>query len=645
MQYCALKGKVSEVVKWNEEEFIRSVVAGFYKLTQEPMNQEQKTSWRGAWRHLKQLFSLLPQDLSFVLEYRLPMSNERIDLVFLGYSQRGCPVAVVLELKGWHKVVVESEGVVMVDGERHQHPEWQTLNYLGKLKFGHSAARDFCFVGAVWLYNLSADNLKSLSFKSLPAFGADGTKQLANFLKSHLAHSLPPDMEDRFVNGYYSQTTKFFEAIKRNFENLREGSLRALCGTGFGPSEEQSLLIDEILEAVSNDERKICFLIQGEPGSGKTYVAVLTLLEALKRSANQQSNVAVLGYRNSRLLNTIRRVFDECERGLSSVIWFYAPPSGKGLAKGDPNDPKFERFQLVLCDEAQRLTRENIRVILHRAERVVAFFYDENQILSEEEEGWSQNFKKIAEGLGFEVREKKLSGIYRVQGGKAYHDFVEKLLTDPLNANLPSGIPYEFKVFDNMQDMLNALRQKAEEGNKVALVAAFTESPGDRKKPTGQTSKNLRIGYPLESGFDRYKDSMLNIYWLMDERQQYPNFWYGCESNKLTHCASIYGCQGFEADYVGVVWGRDFVWRNNKWEIGDNCEDTVKYEKRSLKELVESAKKGNSNDKQLALRLLINRYRIFLTRGIKGTFVYCEDDETLNLLRSVSKPEEVSLPF
>lgn len=28
-------------------------------------------------------------------------------------------------------------------------------------------------------------------------------------------------------------------------------------------------------------------------------------------------------------------------------------------------------------------------------------------------------------------------------------------------------------------------------------------------------------------------------------------------------------------------------------------------------------------------------YRIFLTRGILGTFVYCEDDETQEFLRSL----------
>ncbi|MDW7983447.1 MAG: DUF2075 domain-containing protein [Acidobacteriota bacterium] len=415
---------------------------------------------------------------------------------------------------------------------------------------------------------------------------------------------------------------------------LSEKGLQALCGSGWGPSEEQSLLIEEILEA-AREGRKVCFLIQGEPGSGKTYVALLTLLRALNDSSLPgKGNRAVLGYRNNRLLNTLRRVFRECAPGLDVPIWFYAPPGGKGLAVGDPQSETFERFCVVLCDEAQRLSRDNIQVILHRGP-VVAFFYDERQILNEEEEGRTENFKKEAERLGFEVKEWNLQGIYRVLGGRAYHDFVERLLTEPRSARLPANMPYEFRVFSDIREMLDALRRKAQKGWKVALVAAFTEAPGDREKPTGKTPKNLRIGYPLYSGFERYKGLGLDIYWLMDERDQYPRFWYGGESNQLTHCASIYGCQGFEADYVGVVWGRDLVWRGEDWDLGEACEDTVGYKKRSLKQLMEEARNGDREARKLARTLLINRYRIFLTRGILGTFVYREDDETLEFLRSL----------
>ncbi len=112
----------------------------------------------------------------------------------------------------------------------------------------------------------------------------------------------------------------------------------------------------------------------------------------------------------------------------------------------------------------------------------------------------------------------------------------------------------------------------------------------------------------------------------MDPKKDYVPFWVKGESNRLEKCASIYGCQGFETDFAGIVWGRDFIYCNGKWEIGKNCEDNIG--KPSLKVVLSQAKKEDTVAKKQALKLLINRYRIFLTRGIKGTYIFCEDVET-----------------
>ena len=46
----------------------------------------------------------------------------------------------------------------------------------------------------------------------------------------------------------------------------------------------------------------------------------------------------------------------------------------------------------------------------------------------------------------------------------------------------------------------------------------------------------------------------------MNPKKDYAPFWVCGDSNKLESCASVYGAQGFEADYTGVIWGRDLVW-------------------------------------------------------------------------------------
>lgn len=68
--------------------------------------------------------------------------------------------------------------------------------------------------------------------------------------------------------------------------------------------------------------------------------------------------------------------------------------------------------------------------------------------------------------------------------------------------------------------------------------------------------------------------------------------------------------------------GRDLVWRNGKWALGDDCKDF------EIKKLFRAGKEGDTKAYAKSIELLINRYRILMTRGIHGTYIFCEDEET-----------------
>ena len=171
--------------------------------------------------------------------------------------------------------------------------------------------------------------------------------------------------------------------------------------------------------------------------------------------------------------------------------------------------------------------------------------------------------------------------------------------------------------------MIQKLDSRRSPQDRVAMVASFTESPGNPSKITA--ADNLRIGYPLTSGFDLYKNLDINIPWLMST-VHYKQFWMNGRSNQLDRVASIYGAQGFESDFVGIVWGRDLLFRDGNWILGNpnHCYDAI--------DRLISKRSGRHQWAPEALELMINRYRIFLTRGIKGTLVFCEDDETRRYL-------------
>jgi len=618
------------------EDFINQLENNFYKNYRKHTNIEQKNAWQSSLRYLQDcLKDEKLKDFQVILEYQLPFSGNRIDAVIIGNNKQNKPVALVIEFKGWKQARLNSEYEDQVDTEigKQVHPDYQLANYIGKLKYSHSCGDDYEFLGALILYNLENEKC-NLKFQNRVFYKNFKSSEFKSFILENINYPTDHENLNKFLDGQYTQNKKLFSAIRKHYDQIKDASHFVLAQDGFGLSNEQLNLIEEINSYVDKKE-KVTFLIQGAPGSGKTLLAIHLLFNNLAKEKK-----TLLTYRNNRLINSLKKIFviiEKDKRGssyidkkdkikdLSGGIKFYST--------GRPNNPGIaekafdEHFDIVIYDEAQRMTRENIGYAMQRAD-VQVFFFDENQILNAEEEGTFDNFREIAKSLSIKIEERFLNGYYRVIGGESYHKWVEDIITgQDNNLNLSWTDLYDFQIKDTFDEFINSLGEKVKENNnKVALVASFTESPGDTKEPTSTSIKNLRVGFPLYSKFDHYKNYDGKIYWLMDPIKDYVPFWVDRKCNNLEKCASIYGCQGFEADFIGLIWGRDFVIRDGKWQLGDNCEDNIG--RRGLKDIMNAAKKGDIEKQKLALKLLQNRYRIFLTRGMKGTYIYFEDEET-----------------
>ncbi|MGC8515070.1 MAG: DNA/RNA helicase domain-containing protein [Thermoplasmata archaeon] len=585
-------------------EFISSLKGKFRASFKEDPSIELVNSWASEIVFLKK--ALEGVDGSIVLEYRIPGSGERADVIVISEGKERN--AVIIEMKGWRKGIERSPFLYETDQNppNQVNPIYQMLNYVGKIRFTSSSGDSFKVDGKVVLYNMDRNDQKEiLVFRS-------EEKRLESYLKSLITRSGSNGNGIKFVQSTYRQNKALFEVIKDHYRELSEGAMETLAETGFGLYLDQLSVYNKLVKAIEHDEGGQ-FIIQGGPGSGKTMIAVELLLRSL--SMKKQS---VLCYRNNRMIESLRKLFASIESGLDGVIKFFST--------GRPNNPGVaekgwrSKLDVAIFDEAQRMTLENIK-LAGEAARTTIFFYDEKQILSTEEQGTSENFSRIYP----QATIMKLSGLYR--NGLEYGKFVENLLNSQFDNS--SLTDYELYAFDDITRMIQDLKSRQKNG-KTALVASFTESKGNINDK--QSIENIRIGYPLSSNLDLYRDKDITIKWLMDPKKDYAPFWVDGQSNNMDRCASVYGSQGFEADYVGLIWGRDLVMRKGRFELGDNCEDSPGG-RNSLKRIFMKGKLGDKEAYDKARSLLINRYRILMTRGIRGTFIFCEDPETASFLQ------------
>jgi len=543
----------------------------------------------------------------------LPFNGQRVDVVLVGTDQDAKDAAVALELKDWARTEASSEHehFVRSGGGEYLHPSAQALNYGGKLRFFHSEAQGWNVTQCAFVSrgdSLSHSILVGSNYATLtadaPVFFTDTLHALRSRILATISNEPRADALARFNRGVYSQSVELLEGLRRHQGDFFARAENVLAYNGWGLSEDQQLVEDIILGRIRRLEpnERCAFLVQGGPGSGKSLLAHRVFFGSLNLDRK-----SVFCVRNNRLMASLREILDPKYLGHRGALKFNSTPFKTGVEDADS-----KIADVLVCDEAQRLALNTPNVFLRAT--ITACMYDGRQVLNLEEHGTKEELEKACRASGLEPIHLELPTLHRCRGGEAYVRWVDDLLANPGTAlagprKWTSG--YDFAMASSPDDLRASLRRYRDAGDSVGLLASFTRGSG-RDRP-----KNER-----DLGRIRVPEAKPAIMWLMDPQKEYVPFWVRGESSKLERCASIYGCQGFELDRAGIIWGEDLVVRNGRWQLGDpeTCHDAAPGCTPLAKVMRYQPIK--------ALELLRNRYRIFLTRGVLGTCLYFEDEET-----------------
>lgn len=628
---AAWTGKIADLRHLLQSYTPSEIVSPGYQQIWGLPSQSQVDAWNNSLRVLvDSLRDPIFDDILAIIELQMPVGAERADCVLLG-GTKSSPKAVVIELKQWANVGLMNTGEVNVPGHgSSSHPSIQALNYRGKLLFFNALAKNYEISCCAFLHNASENDRNLLGSGIASEWVKDATilirpEEIARYIKDKLLPaSLPINEAVNFADAPFAQSQYLFDFIKNHADAISNDVESALAETGMGFTNEQREIKNLVKKLLLNNPGQAYhdIIVNGRPGSGKTLLAVSILMMAFK-----QRKSCLLALRNNRLQAVLKEIFDTVTPGLSGLMVYFEPRNGVGIAQFNGH------VDVLICDEAQRMEARIIPPVLPKAD-ISVIFLDESQRLNPPEQGTVANFEQTSKSLGRTPHVMQLPSLIRCTGGQYYSDWVDTFLETPSDINQLQNMArhwnlvYELTFSSSIESLLCELRKKREQGNKVALVASFTESPGYQASPSHPD--NLRIGYPLTSGFSLYKDNNIRISWLMSS-SDYKSFWIKGKCNDLDRVASIYGCQGFEADYVGVIWGRDLLYRNEQWGLGDpnHCYDTID-------KLVQGRIPNRRWDAN-AFPLVLNRYRIFLTRGIKGSIIFSEDEDTRKYVVDLGK--------
>jgi uncharacterized protein len=369
--------------------------------------------------------------------------------------------------------------------------------------------------------------------------------------------------------------------------------------------DDQKIVFEEALAltAKATEQHKKVLIVKGGPGTGKSVVAIQLLVEITKRGLLTQyisKNAAPRAVYESKLTGSLKKSV------ISNLF------SGSG---GFIGDVKKNAFDTLVVDEAHRLNEksglygnlgENQVKELINAAKCTVFFIDEDQRVTLNDIGTLDEVRKWASEFNAEVVEMELSSQFRCNGSDGYLAWLDHMLQIRETANTTlDDIDYDFKVFSNPNELRAAIEEKNKINNKSRMVAGYCWDWNSRKD-----SKQYDVVIPEYDFKMKWNLATDGSLWIISPES-------------INEIGCIHTCQGLELDYVGVIVGKDLIMEDGKVLTQPSARSTMDRSIRGYKSLL---KTNPEEGKEKLPAIIKNTYRTLMTRGMKGCYVYFEDE-------------------
>jgi DUF2075 family protein len=476
-------------------------------------------------------------------------------------------------------------------------------------------------------------------------------------LESHLIRYFAADGKYKVLNGNlgiteadYYEREKYRQSFQELFELLvKEGYLSRSVpeivnsdSFKYSPfkalNQDQAIALTGILDRFFGDlseSRDDELVIRGEPGTGKTIVAIylIKLLKDIGRFLSDdvtaqdsvfsdyftESNRSLITNINIGLVipqqslrKTVQKVFASTPGLDKSKVM---SPFNLGLSR--------EVFDLLIVDETHRLGQ---RANQSSANQNKQFKQINEDLFGEDDIKLTQldwvrkkSKKRILlvdaaqsirpADLPAEVMDKivnsaekrdalfMLSSQMRVLGGDDYIDWASDLFSESPR-KYSSSENYDLRFFEKFKDMKAEIESRNSEVGLSRLLAGFAWP---------WNSKDDRSRFDIEIDGIKLFWNRTAVDWI---------------NSKTSHeeVGSIHTIQGYDLNYAGVIIGSDLSFDQSAGRVVFNRDHYF-----DVKGRENNPKLGKTYSDEEIRQFVINIYRVLLTRGIKGTYVYIVD--------------------
>ena len=583
-------------------------------------NRAEVRSWNNSMQYMYKVLNTpdIPGGCGVAIEFGVPYTSSRIDFLLTGRGDTS-DAAVIIELKQWDAVetVPGQDAIVRTYvGGAHRnvsHPSYQAWSYARMIEDYNEAVREtqIDLLPCAYLHNYRVaegyDPLLDPAYleylEQAPAFCNGDVVKLRDFICRAIQHGDDGQVLYHIESGRLRPSKSLQDALA----NMLDGN------DEFVMIDDQKVVFETAVhlarEAQRTGERHV-LIVRGGPGTGKSVVAVNLLVRL-----TAEEMVVQYVSKNSAPRNVYSRLLQRGNRSKTYINNLFRGPGKFFEHSGAPLDA-------VVVDEAHRLNEKSglfqnlgenqIKEIID-ASRFSVFFIDETQRVTIKDIGSVADIHAFAAQAGAHVHEADLFSQFRMNGSDGYLTWLDDVLGIRSAEEPVVDLDYDFRVFDDPNELFHAISEKNSAANKARIVAGYCwEWPKESK--ADPHSHDVVIA---EHDFAKSWNLDNTPTWAIDD-------------DSIHQIGCVHTSQGLEFDCVGVIIGDDM-----RFENGTIVTDHNRRAKSdaSLKGIKSMAKTDPKRAARIADEIIRNTYRVLMTRGMKGCYVFCTDTALAEHLR------------
>lgn len=422
---------------------------------------------------------------------------------------------------------------------------------------------------------------------------------------------------------YNTLTTEQNEVCKTIIYDIIDKMSKGIDATsiihGGAGTGKTIVLINMIFKLINSNKLEIDFSDEEDSLTDNTQ-----LIHDLKEFINSYGRELKIGYvvPMTSIRKTLKTVFSKTKNGLKAKMVI------------GPFDVFKEEYDILFVDEAHRLAQyKNISFrgefeknakklgknpqditqldMLIAKSKYRVLVYDRNQTVKGSDISNEQFEKSLA---GSSVSKYYLTTQMRCVGGTLYTDYVNNIFNCTQKVKLDME-NYDFKLFDNVDDMVNKIKELDKQYGLCRNAAGYS----------WEWVSDLRRKENKKRGIKTYEDVIKNnlqdiiigpykYVWNMTNEE------FILSKNAINEIGCIHTLQGYDLNYCGLIFGREIDY--------DPVENKVKIDLNLFYD--KYVKQGV--DTKTVEEFIINSYKVIMTRGIKGCYVYACNKNMQNYL-------------